>query len=233
MNMYSTRCSFQVVDPAGYLQRTTIWTAASFGDAIEQAELEAYAFVDANASKGIVEYIDFVDSYLTSCELDVPEQGDEIYSLMRTIPLGARSYLRRFLPPEPPEKLHSVTRRDTPRNRNGYRPHRWFSVRSLTACGHRYEERITLWRTADANRALARASREAQEYARIVGCTVIAVSGVTQLGRHRPTSGDMIYLSFDPRPLDRDSYLDRYLRTGGEHVHDWTPPGAEVDHVVD
>jgi hypothetical protein len=86
---FGVRCFFKVAD-ASYEERITIWRASGHDDAIAMAEDEAHEY--ANALDG-VSYLHMAQSYLIG---DAPEQGSEVFSLIRDSELDPDEYLDAF-----------------------------------------------------------------------------------------------------------------------------------------
>lgn len=74
-----------------YEERITLWTAASFDEALTKAEAEAEEYA---AFAGATYLADFGQAYHLA---DVPPRdGAEVFSLTRDSPLAPRPYLDRF-----------------------------------------------------------------------------------------------------------------------------------------
>jgi hypothetical protein len=97
----------------------------------------------------------------------------------------------------------------------------WFAVRCVfrwTEAGERpYEERITLWRTADLETALARAEMEAREYAENTEVTYLGLAQGYETGKTELTPGSEVFSLLRQSVLPPAEYLDRHFDTGGEH----------------
>ncbi|WP_157720384.1 hypothetical protein [Friedmanniella luteola] len=106
----------------------------------------------------------------------------------------------------------------------------WFAVRCLFRKGwprpdpasddHRYEERITLWRTSDADAAIALAEAEAEEYASTIDEAPDEYLGLAQsyaLFDSPDEPGAEVFSLLRTSKLDPDSYLDTFFDTGQEH----------------
>lgn len=93
---YGVRCVFRLgaEDPAGtsYEERVTIWQAASFEQAIAEAEADAGAYAGDPAETGN-EYLGLLQAYALP---EPPGHGAEVFSLIRDSDLGADDYLDAF-----------------------------------------------------------------------------------------------------------------------------------------
>lgn len=105
----------------------------------------------------------------------------------------------------------------------------WYAVRCLFEStwpaieqaepSHRYEERITLWRAASIDEAIALAETEAEDYAK----TVVGAPG-PYLGlaqgcelEDEPGHGAEVFSLMRSSDLDSTVYLDTFFDTGREH----------------
>ncbi|OLT20297.1 hypothetical protein BJF79_16295 [Actinomadura sp. CNU-125] len=88
---YGVRCVFRWPheDEGLYEENVTVWRAASFDEAIAEAEAEARDY--ANATDGA--YLDFAQAYFIGAE--PLAEGSEVFSLMRTSALPAEEYVTR------------------------------------------------------------------------------------------------------------------------------------------
>jgi len=86
MLWYAVRCVFRHRPVGGYQERITLWRAASFDDAIGQAEAEAAEYP--------AEYIGLAQVYALSD--DPAASGAEVFSLIRRSKLTPDAYLDRF-----------------------------------------------------------------------------------------------------------------------------------------
>jgi hypothetical protein len=92
---FTVRCIFEVdpqhwdgSEPRTYEERITLWQAADMDAAIVLAEADATDYATTVNAR----YLD-----LAQCsKADVPEQGAEIFSLMRQSELDPSSYIDRF-----------------------------------------------------------------------------------------------------------------------------------------
>ena len=101
----------------------------------------------------------------------------------------------------------------------------WYAVRCVftvgwppEAVGKTYEERITLWRAASADDAIARAEAEALEYAAAIEeepSTYLEFAQAYQLSDD-PGDGAEIFSLMRDSDLDPDGYIDRFFDTGTE-----------------
>jgi hypothetical protein len=92
----------------------------------------------------------------------------------------------------------------------------WFAVRHVIRSGRNFEERITLWRAASFDEAIALAEAEAVEYAADIG-------GHEALGLWQayelpepPGHGVEVFSLIRASNLEPKEYLDRYFDTGDE-----------------
>jgi hypothetical protein len=97
----------------------------------------------------------------------------------------------------------------------------WYAVRCVfrwTGHGERpYEERITLWRAAGLDAAVARAEAEAREYAENTGVTYLGFAQGYATGEEDLRSGSEAFSLLRDSSLAPDEYLDRHFDTGEEH----------------
>jgi hypothetical protein len=102
----------------------------------------------------------------------------------------------------------------------GSAPLDWFSVRCLfghdIAGSNTYEERVTLWRAASFEEAVAEAEAEANEYAELVGCHYLGLAQSYQLV-DLPGHGAEVYSLMRDSDLPADDYLTAFFDTGSEH----------------
>lgn len=100
----------------------------------------------------------------------------------------------------------------------------WYAVRCIFASGwppggvQTYEERITLWRAATGNEAIALAEVEARDYAATVMEAPDTYLGLAQSYRlaEEPGHGAEVYSLMRTSDLPPDRYLDAFFDTGGE-----------------
>ena len=88
---YSVRCVFadgRAADATTYEERTTLWRADSFDEAINRAEVEA----DLYAAESDWIYLGLAQAFHL---FDEPIDGGEVFSLVRDIGLSPRDYLDR------------------------------------------------------------------------------------------------------------------------------------------
>lgn len=93
---YSVRCVFQTPHEEGfsYEERVTLWRAGDFDEAIALAEEEASEYAAAVSDETAqTEYVGLAQSYWLS---DEPDQGAEVFSLIRDSTLDSDAYLERF-----------------------------------------------------------------------------------------------------------------------------------------
>jgi hypothetical protein len=98
---------------------------------------------------------------------------------------------------------------------------RWYAVRSLfhdpEGSESAYEERITLWQSADLDDALARAAAEAAEYAEFAGVTHLG--GFAQsypLADAPPRDGAEVFSLTRSSVLPPKPYVEQFFDTGLE-----------------
>lgn len=98
----------------------------------------------------------------------------------------------------------------------------WFTVR----CVFRwvswdqapYEERITLWRATSLDDAIARAEREAREYAEDTGVEYAGLAQAYELAAGDVlAAGAEVFSLLRDSELDSDTYLRTFFDTGDEH----------------
>lgn len=87
---YSVRCIFKRRDQPQYEERITVWHARSFEAAIERAEAEAIEYLKSSD----FEYLRLAQAY--DLRTDFIEDGTEVFSLIRSSPLGPEEYIERF-----------------------------------------------------------------------------------------------------------------------------------------
>ncbi|QKV72719.1 hypothetical protein [Amycolatopsis sp. Hca4] len=99
--------------------------------------------------------------------------------------------------------------------------HEWFAVRCVfqwNEAGRRpYEERLTVWRAAGMEGALAAAEAEAREYAEAMGATYLGLTQGYETGLVELASGSEVFSLLRDSPLPPEEYLDRHFDTGSEH----------------
>ncbi|WP_241827152.1 DUF4288 domain-containing protein [Streptomyces graminilatus] len=87
---YGVRCVFRHGDLEVYEERVTLWVARSLDEAIARGEAEAAEYCEGLDG---VEYTGFAEAYAM---YDSPEEGAEVFSLMRESRLPSDDYVRRF-----------------------------------------------------------------------------------------------------------------------------------------
>lgn len=106
----------------------------------------------------------------------------------------------------------------------------WFAVRTIIANNENrpygptdlcpgqidYEERITLWRAASAEAAIALAEGECQRYVDDLGGDMLQFSQSYALAM-KPGHGIEVFSLIRRSELVPDAYLDRHFDTGTEH----------------
>ncbi|MEQ0558847.1 hypothetical protein ABJI51_07180 [Amycolatopsis sp. NEAU-NG30] len=97
----------------------------------------------------------------------------------------------------------------------------WYAVRCVFrwagSAGQPYEERITLWRAAGLDNAIALAEAEAQEYAENTGVTYLGLAQAYAIGEKELTPGSEVFSLLRESELPPEKYLDRFFDTGDEH----------------
>jgi hypothetical protein len=84
-----------------------------------------------------------------------------------------------------------------------------------------YEERITLWRAASFEDAVARAESEAKEYASDVGGRYVKLAQAYHLAIDGDVGdGSEVYSLMRESTLKPDDYLNRFFDTGSERAGD-------------
>jgi hypothetical protein len=104
-------------------------------------------------------------------------------------------------------------------------PVSWFAVRCVfalgwppEAVGKTYEERITLWRAASAEEAMARAEAEASEYAATITDAPSKVLGLVQSYAlyDEPGDGAEVFSLLRESDISPKEYIDAFFDTGAE-----------------
>lgn len=95
----------------------------------------------------------------------------------------------------------------------------WFAVRCIIrfpgSPRATYEERITLWRAADATEALRLAEEEVREHVDVVGGEYTGLAQSYELA-DSPGHGAEVFSLMRDSDLDVDAYLDAFFDTGSE-----------------
>lgn len=92
----SVRCIFHTERQGSrfYEERITLWRATSMDDAIERAEAEAHEYArDTSSENDTTVYAGLAQAYLLA---DDPEDGAEVYSLIRGSDVDTGDYLDAF-----------------------------------------------------------------------------------------------------------------------------------------
>lgn len=98
----------------------------------------------------------------------------------------------------------------------------WYSVRCvfrhvIDGEGTSYEERVTVWRAASFDEAIALAEAEAAEYATTVECEYVELAQCFHLFvGEQLRSGDEVFSLLRDSPLEPTEYVDRFFDTGAE-----------------
>lgn len=112
---------------------------------------------------------------------------------------------------------------------DGATPSSWYAVRCILVAAENkpwgptdlelgeaaYEERITLWRAASMDAAIALAEADAEEYAEDLESEY---AGLAQCYRFdgEPEQGAEVFSLIRRSRLEPDDYIDRFFETGGE-----------------
>lgn len=89
-----------------------------------------------------------------------------------------------------------------------------------------YEERITLWRAASSDEAIALAETEVQEYAEILDAKYAGLAQSYRLADDPAVQGAEVFSLLRESPLPVEEYLDRHFDTGREHQRPWGEAGS-------
>src|SRR4051794_15467466 len=102
----------------------------------------------------------------------------------------------------------------------------WFAVRcvfELHGTGHDkqhlYEERVTLWRAASFDDAIARAEADAAQFAADVNGSYLAIAQAFQL-YEPPGDGEEVFSLLRESDLSPGAYVDAHFDTGTERQRD-------------
>jgi hypothetical protein len=90
LSWYGVRCVFRHRRLGVYEERVTLWTACSSDEAITRAEAEAVEYCEGLDG---TEYTGFAESFRM---YGMPEEGAEVFSLMRESDLPAGAYVGKF-----------------------------------------------------------------------------------------------------------------------------------------
>ena len=99
----------------------------------------------------------------------------------------------------------------------------WHAVRCIIEHGGTYEERITLWHTADFEEAIELAELEAKQYAADLGGSEYAGLAQVYALADAPGHGTEVFSLMRDSELGVNDYLDAFFDTGQErqgHVED-------------
>ncbi len=91
----------------------------------------------------------------------------------------------------------------------------WFAVRHVIENDGSFEERITLWRASSEDDAIARAEREAEEYAASAHWRVLDMFQCYRLPE-TPADGHEVFSLIRRSELAAGPYLDSFFDTGNE-----------------
>lgn len=108
----------------------------------------------------------------------------------------------------------------------------WFAVRTFVANNEEkpwgphdlepgqvdYEERVTLWRAASFDAAIAMAEEEAEKYVEDLGGEVLSLTQAYALAM-TPGHGVEVFSLIRRSELTTDAYLERHFDTGTERQH--------------
>jgi hypothetical protein len=92
----------------------------------------------------------------------------------------------------------------------------WYAVRHVVANGNLFEERVTLWRAASAEKAIAQAEKEVAAYTATVGGQALDMFQSYQLA-DEPADGAEVFSLIRRSEPSPESYLDAFFDTGEEH----------------
>jgi hypothetical protein len=98
----------------------------------------------------------------------------------------------------------------------------WYGIRCLfqhgptDSQGSSYEERVTIWRAASFDEAIALAEAEAAEYAETLGDTTDLGLVQAYALSEPPGHGAEVFSLIRDSALAADEYLDQFFDTGGE-----------------
>jgi hypothetical protein len=99
-------------------------------------------------------------------------------------------------------------------------PPDWYTVRCVFhwTLQHCYEERITVWRAASIEDAIAKAEREGERYAHDNPSAGIVRLDIAQAYHmyDRPKDGAEVYSLLRDSNLEPEEYIERHFTTGGE-----------------
>jgi hypothetical protein len=95
MSWYSVRCVFHWIPQGSYEERVTVWNCESFEAAIANAEREANDYVTSvDESMGFtIKFTGLSQAYLLP---ESPEDGAEVFSLLRDSTLTPDDYISKF-----------------------------------------------------------------------------------------------------------------------------------------
>lgn len=93
----------------------------------------------------------------------------------------------------------------------------WYAVRHVVQNADAFEERVTLWRAANAEEAIASAGREAADYAALwEGEARVLSLFQTYRMSEAPSDGAEAFSLIRRSDLSPDDYLSRFFDTGRE-----------------
>ncbi len=92
----------------------------------------------------------------------------------------------------------------------------WYAVRCVFAFDGYYEERITLWSTANPEDVIAKAENEATDYADPLDARFTGLSQSYWLADTPGEEGAEIFSLMRDSQLEPDDYLGRFFDTGAE-----------------
>jgi len=94
----------------------------------------------------------------------------------------------------------------------------WFGVRCFFRWSEpaTYEERITLWKAASLDDAIAMAEEDAKAYADRLKAEYLELAQAYWIGPKPPASGSEAFSLMRDSELDADTYLDTFFDTGQE-----------------
>ena len=106
----------------------------------------------------------------------------------------------------------------------------WYSVRCVFLHAEDcYEERITLWKAAGFDEAIALAEDEAKAYASALGSVEFVGLSQAYALADAPDTGAEVFSLIRESDLRPKEYLDRFFDTGGELQQHWRGDAEEGD----
>ncbi len=95
-----------------------------------------------------------------------------------------------------------------------------FKWKRLVNCKKKYmyEERITLWRAKSFEKAIAKAEKEALQYAKAIDAKYLGFAQAYWMCDKHKSSGIEVYSLVRDSNLKSKKYIDRFFDTGYEHT---------------